>query len=161
MSSAVFAREQILSLLQEGPTRIAAATGGVAPERLRTRPLPEEWSANEVLAHLRACADVWGESIRRIIAEDRPTIRAINPRTWMEKTDYPGLEFQPSLQAFLLQRAELLAFLDGLSEASWQRTATVKGAGRPLQQTMQFFGDKLARHERTHVKQIERIVKAL
>jgi len=161
MTPLVLAPEQILSLLQEGPVRIAAATGRVAPERLCARPGPEEWSANEVLAHLRACADVWGGCMHRIIEEDHPTIWAINPRTWMEKTDYPELEFQPSLQAFMLQRAELLAFLEGLAEASWQRTATVKGAGRPLEQTMQIFGDKLARHERTHVKQIERIVREM
>jgi hypothetical protein len=161
MASMVIPPEQILSLLQEGPARIAVAAARVAPERLRARPAPEEWSANEVLAHLRACADVWGESIRRIITEDHPTIRAVNPRTWMEKTDYPELEFQPSLEAFTAQRAELLAFLEEQAEASWQRTATVKGAGRPLEQTMHFFGDKLARHERTHVKQIERLVKAL
>jgi len=157
----VIAREQILSLLREGPVRIAEATGGVASERLRARLSPEEWSANEVLAHLRACADVWSGCMSRIAAEDRPTIRAINPRTWMEKTDYPELEFQPSLQAFTAQREKLLAFLEGLAEASWQRIATVQGAGKPLERTVQFFGDKLARHERTHVTQIERIVKAL
>ena len=96
MAPMVIPREQILSLLREGPRRIAGATGGVASERLCTRLAPEEWSANEVLAHLRACADVWGGCMHRIIEEDHPTIRAINPRTWMDKTDYPELEFWAS-----------------------------------------------------------------
>lgn len=148
---------QILSLLQEGPGRIAAASAGLAPGRLRARPGPEEWSAIEVLAHLRACADVWGGCIYRIAAEDRPTIRAMNPRTWLEKTDYRELEFRPSLEAFTTQRGELVGFLEGLAEASWQRAATVTGAGRTLERTVQFYAQWLAQHERAHVKQIERI----
>lgn len=157
MAIKVLPHEQILSLLREGPQRITAATAGLEPGQLRARPAPEEWSANEVLAHLRACADVWGGCMRRIIEEDRPTIRAVNPRTWMEKTDYRELDFRPSLEAFMAQRAELLAFLEGQAEASWQRSATVSVAGRPFERTVQFYGQWLAQHERTHVKQIERI----
>lgn len=161
MARALIGIPQILSLLREGPARIAAATDGVAAARLRARPAPEEWSTNEVLAHLRACADMWGGCMRRIIEEDRPTIRAVNPRTWMEKTDYRELDFRPSLEAFAAQRAELLAFLEGQAEASWQRSATVSVAGRPLERTVQFYGQWLAQHERTHVKQIERIVREM
>src|SRR5688572_26379041 len=51
--------EQALALLAETPRRIAELTAGVAATRLRTRPAAEDWSANEVLAHLRSCADVW------------------------------------------------------------------------------------------------------
>lgn len=161
MAITVIRPDQILSLLREGPVRIAAATGGVASEQLRARPAPEEWSANEVLAHLRSCADVWGGCMRRIIEEDRPTIRAINPRTWMGKTDYPELEFRPSLEAFSVQRAELLAFLEGLADTIWQRAATVMVAGRPMERTVQYYGQWLAQHERTHVKQIERMGKEM
>ena len=53
----------------------------------------------QVLAHLRACADVWGNYIRTIIAEDRPQFRAVSPRTWIKQTDYPDLAFRPSLGA--------------------------------------------------------------
>ena len=73
--------EQILTLLAETPPRIAALTAKLAPAQLHTAPDPGEWSANDVLAHLRACADMWGNCIVTIIAEDTPTIRAVNPRT--------------------------------------------------------------------------------
>ena len=49
---------QVLTLLAETPPRLAALTADLSPEALQTRPTPEEWSANEVLAHLRTCADV-------------------------------------------------------------------------------------------------------
>lgn len=124
------------------------------------RPSQDEWSLNEVLAHLRACADVWGGCIATMIAEDGPTLRAVNPRMWITRTDYPALEFRPSLQAFATQRAELLAILEPLPPDGWTRGATVTGAGRPLERTVLSYARWLARHERSHVKHIERVVNA-
>jgi hypothetical protein len=161
VTSGSFTIEQVLTLLAEGPLRIAALTEELTPAQLRTAPGPDEWSANDVLAHLRSCADVWGDSMRRILAEDRPTIRAINPRTWIERTHYPDLEFQPSLRAFTMQRADLLAVLESLAPDDWLRAATVTGAGSPLQKTVLDYAERMTRHERPHVKQMARIVDAM
>jgi len=148
--------EQVLTLLGETPPRIAAITAGLEPAQ--STPDDGGWSANEVLAHLRACADVWGNCIVAMIAEDTPTLRAVNPRTWIKKTDYVELEFRPSFRSFARQRADLLAVLEPLSHEGWSRAATVTGAGRVLERTVLFYAEWLARHERPHIKQIERIL---
>jgi hypothetical protein len=96
-----------------------------------------------------------------MLAANRPTLRAINPTTWINKTDYPELEFQPSLRSFTMQRVELLAILEPLPPEGWARAATVTGAGNVLERTVQFYAQWLARHERTHVKQIQHIVNTL
>ena len=153
--------EQVLTLLAETPPRIAALTTGLAPARLHTTPNHDGWSANDVLAHLRACADVWGNCIVAMIAEDTPTLRAVNPLTWIKKTDYPELEFRPSLRSFASQRADLLAVLEPLRHEAWSRAATVTGAGKVLERTVLFYAQWLARHERQHVKQVERIVNTM
>ena len=150
--------EQVLTLLAETPPRIAALTAGLAPAQLHTTPNHDEWCANDVLAHLRACADVWGNCILAMIAEDRPVLRAVNPLTWIKKTDYLELEFRPSLRSFATQRADLLAVLEPLPPEDWSRAATVTGAGKVLERTVLFYAQWLARHERQHVKQVERIV---
>jgi hypothetical protein len=153
--------EQVLTLLAETPPHIAALTAGLAPAQLHTTPNHDGWSANDVLAHLRACADVWGNCIVAMIAEDRPTLRAVNPLTWIKKTDYLELEFLPSLRSFATQRADLLAVLEPLPHEGWSRSATVTGAGKPLQRTVLFYGQWLARHERQHIKQVEHIVNTM
>jgi len=153
--------EQVLTLLAETPPRIAALTAGLAPAQLRTAPDHGGWSANDVLAHLRACADVWGNCIVAMIAEDTPTLRAVNPRTWIKQTDYRDLEFRPSLRAFATQRADLLAVLEPLPHEGWSRAATVTGAGKVLERTVLSYAQWLARHERPHVRQVERIVNAM
>lgn len=150
--------EQVLTLLAETPPRIAALTAGLAPAQLHTTPSHDGWSANDLLAHLRACADVWGGCIVAMIAQDTPTLRAVNPRTWIRKTDYLEQEFQPSLHAFTTQRTNLLAVLEPLADEGWSRSATVTGAGRVLERTVLFYAQWLAGHERPHVKQMERIV---
>jgi len=81
--------------------------------------------------------------------------------TWIKQTNYLELEFRPYLNSFITQRADLLAVLEPLPEEGWIRSATVTGAGTPLQRTVLFYGQWLAGHERPHVKQIERIVKAM
>jgi uncharacterized damage-inducible protein DinB len=153
--------EQALTLLAETPLRLAALTADLSPEALQTRPTPDEWSANEVLAHLRACADVWGNCILAIIAEDAPTLRAVNPLTWIKKTDYLDLAFRPSLRSFTTQRTDLLAVLSPLPIGAWERSATVTGAGKVLERTVLFYAQWLATHERPHVKQVKRIVNTL
>ena len=153
--------EQVLTLLAKTPPRIAALTAGLVPAQLHTAPNHDGWSANDVLAHLRACADVWGNCMMAIVAQDRPTLRAVNPRTWIKKTDYLEQEFQPSLQAFAAQRADLLAVLEPLAHEGWSCAATVTGAGKILERTVMFYGQWLAGHERQHLKQLEHIVNTM
>ncbi len=147
-------------MLAATPSHLAGLTEGLPPAQLLAPPEPGEWSARDVLAHLRACADMWGKAIVEILSEDRPTIKAVNPRTWIKKTDYLEQEFQPSLRAFAKQRSDLLAVLEPLPPEAWSRAATVTGAGKVLERTVLFYARWLAEHERPHVKQIERIVKS-
>jgi len=161
MKSRLLTAEQALRLLAETPARIQSATTGLSAAELRRRPSPDEWSVNDVLAHLRACADVRGGALAIVLAEDHPTIRTTNPRTYMETTDYPDLEFGPSFRAFAKQRKDLLAVLQSLPTEAWARSARITGAGKPLEYTVQYYADWLAVHERPHIKQIERVAATL
>jgi hypothetical protein len=157
MSEGALTIDLVLRDLAGQPKTIATLTAGLPRARLHRAPSGDEWSINDVLAHLRSCSDMWGKYIATIIAEDAPTIRAMSPRTWIKRTNYLELEFEPSLRAFTKQRAELLALLRPLPKAGWSRGATVTGAGRPLQTTVLDYARRLADHERIHVKQIARI----
>jgi DinB superfamily len=87
------------TILRETPPRLVKLTAGLEQAQLGTAPGDGEWSANEVLAHLRACNEVWGGYyIMTILAEDKPTIKARNPRTWIKKTDYLEQDFRPARQ---------------------------------------------------------------
>jgi hypothetical protein len=151
--------EELLDRLAKTPDHLAVQARALSPNQLRARPSADEWSANEVLAHLRACADVWGSCIAEILAQPNPVIRAVNPRTWILRTNYLDLEFGESLEVFTRQRAELLARLKPLQPGNWERSATVTGAGRPLVRSVQTSARRMALHEQCHLKQIAAIVK--
>jgi DinB superfamily len=153
--------EQILAVLRDTPGRLSSLTGDLTESRLHAAPEPGEWSVTEIAAHLRSCADVWGSAIETIVATDHPTIRAVSPTTWIKSTDYRELAFASSLQAFTTQRDQLLALLGQLSDDGWSRSATVVGGGTPLELTVHSYANRLARHERTHWRQVAKTVRAL
>ena len=87
--------EQILTMLAAAPSRLADLTAGLPPAKLLAPPEPVEWSARDALAHLRACSDMWGKYIVLTLRDDKPTIKAVNPTTWIKQTNYRQLEFRP------------------------------------------------------------------
>jgi len=153
--------EDVLALLTGAPERIAVAVEGLSPTQLQDRASSDEWSVNEILAHLRACADVRGGAALTILAEEHPTLRATDPRTYMETTDYLLVDFRRSFAAFIKQREELLKVLGALSRKGWERSATVVGAGKPLKRNILFYAQWVAEHERPHLKQVARTAAAV
>lgn len=147
--------EQILTLLTTAPSRLDELSGGLSPAQLVTSPEPEQWSLRDILAHLRACSDMWGGYIARILHEDHPTLKAVNPTTWIRHTDYCELEFRPSFRAYADQRAGLVRVLEVLKPEDWDRAATVTGAGKPRERTVYTYAEWLASHERSHFRQIK------
>lgn len=149
---------QALSILEETPRRLRASAEHLGPSRCLVEPSPGEWSLNGILAHLRSCADVWGDAVATILGQEHRTIRAVNPTSWIESTDYRDLDFPTSLQAYTAGRRRLLGMLRPLERAAWSRRATVVGAGAPTVRTVKDYVDRLARHERTHWREMEKTV---
>lgn len=149
----------VLELLATTPPRIALLSQNAASSNLYFRPNPNTWSGNDVLAHLRACADVWGKSISEMIIKDVPQLRYISPRSWIRKTDYLKQNFQESLRAFTSQRSELLLILKDLEIKDWSRSATFTGTTKGREQTVFSYSCRMAEHEDKHCVQIEKVLK--
>lgn len=160
MSGEAAQPDSVVAMLGNGPRRIAAATGGLSPAALAWKPAPDSWSVNEILAHLRACADVWGASIVRILREENPRFTWVSPRSWIRKTDYDSLDFAVSFAAYWTQRSELVRLLQSLSSSDWNRVAIVKASSAVREETVLSYAQRLAGHEAGHCGQIERVVDA-
>lgn len=110
---------------------------------------------NEILDHLRACADIWGASIALMLAESRPVRRYVSPRSRVKERRYADLEFQVSLQEYAIQRAELVERLRGLAPADWLREGTFAGGSRPKVETVRTYCQRIVDHEAEHLAHIE------
>lgn len=159
MASRDLSVDEIMDILPETPGRIAVLTKGLTRTQIHASPEPDAWSINDVLAHLRACHDVLGGNVLRILAEDHPTWKGVNPRAWIRQTDYPEWEFTPAFRAFRKQRSDLLAVLEPLPANGWERTATVTGMlSETYERSARYYASWMAGHERAHWKHIGRIV---
>ena len=145
--------DEVMGLLQETVARLTAVSHHPATQ-LHHQPDPKTWSANNILAHLRACADVWGETIEAMLAQETPTLRHISPRTYLKKTNYPRISFDESFTAFLQQRQTLLKTLQGLAFLDWSRDAIIKDR----QHTIFSQCRRMALHEQGHCEQIEALL---
>jgi len=146
--------QEYLGLLAKTPSRIKTIMKDADPARLHFRSDNKTWSANDILAHLRSCADVWGASIDRMLAEENPTVPYRHPRQWIKKTDYRELPFHESFQAFTTQRKKLLTVLKRLSFEDWSRAAIIKGREHTVFTQVR----RMAMHENVHCEQIESLL---
>ncbi len=146
--------EKYLKTLEEIPRQIETLTGKFNDVRLQSKPDPKSWSVNDILAHLRSCADVWTHSIYAMLAENEPEFSDINERKWTKVTRYAELPFSESFQAHVLQRRNLLRVLDALPFESWERSALIFGRKHTVFTQIR----RMAKHELEHVAQIESLL---
>jgi hypothetical protein len=151
---------RILELLTHAPLRLEKATRSVQTTRLYLRSDVEPWSVSDILAHLRACSDVWGNSIVAMITQDNPTLPYVSPRSWMRKPTYLEQEFDAALESFTQERQKLVKALAELDEAGWIRRGTFTGASpRQRDQTVLSYSDRIVNHEQPHLDQIESLLR--
>jgi hypothetical protein len=148
----------VMEILRTTVPQLDELTRGASQKRL-TMVTDYGWSVNDQLAHLRACHDVLGGNMLRIVREHHPAWRGMNPRAWQTQTDYFEWKFAPAFEAFRAQRAELLEVLEPLPASAWKRTATVSAPpGLVYEYSVLYYGDWMARHERSHLKHMARIL---
>jgi hypothetical protein len=153
-SSPAEIHKALLQLEQTAP-RLGAAASGHREEALHASTEERAWSPAEILAHLRACADLWTHSIYAMLAAEAPELPDIDERKWARVTKYASLPFALSLEAFTLQRNVLLPVLRALPPAGWERDAVIFGR----RHTVFTQARRLARHEAEHCDQLEALLR--
>ena len=152
--------QQVIKLLKQGPTRFKKVASGVQTAQLHVRTKEELWSVNDILIHLRACSDVWGETIMKMLVEDNPTQRYKSPRGFMKKPKYQNQEFDDALESYTQERKKMVKVLTNLDDAGWLRPGTYTGTTpRHRNQTVLSLVKRMVDHEQPHLDQIETLLK--
>jgi hypothetical protein len=150
--------DSVMEILRTTVPLLDELTRGVSQRRL-SMVTDYGWSVNDQLAHLRACHDVLGGNMLRIVREDHPSWKGMSPRAWQQQTDYFEWIFAPALEVFRAQRSELLEVLEPLVPEGWERTASVWAPpGVVYEYSTLYYGDWMARHERSHLRHMARIL---
>ena len=153
------ATRRVIELLTDAPPRLKRATLGIQTTRIYLRTDVEPWSVNDILAHLRACSDVWGKSIMAMLTQDNPTQGYVSPRVSMKKPMYVDLDFGAALESFTEERHKLVLTLSNLDVVGWSRRGTFTGTSpRGRNQTVLSYAERLVNHEQGHLDQIEALL---
>ncbi len=161
MTTMTVETKTVLEILTVMPHRLLSISKGFDDSQLHLIPNGEYWSANDILAHVRACSDVWGKSILAMVTQNHPTMRYISPRTWIRKTNYPEQEFYLSLKAYKKQRRELINALRPLKSKDWLRGATFTATTKDREPTVLSYTQRIVQHESEHFIQLEDLLKRI
>lgn len=142
--------EKYLDLLAGTLDHIAFITREASEELLHHKATKQDWSVRDILAHLRACSDVWGNSIEAMLADENPVLPDVHPRHRLKQTNYLDLRFRESLQALASQRAKMLSVLRQLSFEEWARSAMIGERKHTIFSQVR----RMAKHEAEHITQI-------
>lgn len=149
-------RGEVLEVLSATPERLAGLVAGLGGEELRWRPAPGKWAIQEIVLHLRDMEELaYLSRYRRLLAEDRPFLAALDPDRLARERDYLRQDVGRALDEFRDLRRQTLELLRSLPEEGWVRAGVHAEQGEI---TVRSLAEKQAvRNDLNHLGQVGRI----
>lgn len=142
----------ILAQLRSTPAVLAGLLEYVPASAWTHRPAESEWSATEILCHMRDVErEVDQPRIDLILSQDEPFIAGQDPDTWAVERNYNAQTGQDALHDFTSARLGTLEKISGLSPAQWSRKTRHAIFGPTSLQELVSFN---AEHDRLHIRQL-------
>ena len=136
----------------DGYQVVVAALDGADDAALDAREAPGEWSPREVVHHLADSEMTSAIRLRRLLAEDNPTIQGYDEPEFARRL-YSDRPIEASLQAVAAARRTTAEILDRLTDAEWSRRGTHTQSGPyGVEDWLEIY----AAHAHDHADQIRR-----
>src|SRR5262245_46224267 len=102
--------ELIASYLQ-GVQTMRQAVAGMSREQVLARPVPGKWSTLEVVAHLADFEPIGADRMKRVVAEDRPTLLGADEVRFAARLAYAERDLEEELTIIEHTRRQLARIL--------------------------------------------------
>ena len=145
-------RAQLIRRYESGYAAVEDALEGITDAEVDARSGPDEWSAREIVHHLADSEMTSAIRLRKLLAEDNPTIQGYNEPEFARRLHYER-PFEGSLLAFKGARESTATLLATLSETDWSRSGTHTESGPYSVDTWLAI---YAAHGHDHAEQIRR-----
>lgn len=122
-------RRTLIERYKDGPRVVAEALDQITEAELDARPAPDEFSARDVVHHLADSEMTSAIRLRRLLAEDRPTIVGYDEQEFARRLHYDR-PIDASLEAVKAARRTTAEILERMTEADWAREGTHSESGR-------------------------------
>ena len=145
--------DEQLARMERTVNDYAAVVKNVSDAQLTKRPDPKNWSAKEVVCHVRDIEESFMMRFLSIMAMDDPKFLPVEPDRWAVDRQYQRNDVPEALAAFKTRREETLRFLRGLKPDQWERGGIHATRGR---MTLKDFVELMAWHDDNHLDQLKR-----
>lgn len=142
-------KEELTHAYEKATHILSYATSNLKKEDLLATPGPGLWSLTEVILHIVDCDLVFSDRIKRVIAEENPTLMAFDENKWKENLAYKPENVPSSVRLFAANREYVSQILESISEQDLQRTGIHSLAGAL---TLQTIIEKANWHFDHHIK---------
>jgi uncharacterized damage-inducible protein DinB len=123
-------KKPVIDRFADGGPLLVQAVAGLTPEQARDHPIPGTWSVAELVAHLLDCDLVFSDRMKRIIAEDSPTLQAFDEQKWISGLFSNAMPIDEAAALFAANRKWMARILRALDESSFARTGQHTDKGR-------------------------------
>src|SRR5262249_56014376 len=94
-----------------GPDTLRQAVSGMTREQLIARPIAGKWSTLEVICHLADFEPILADRMKRVIAEDRPTLLGADEKRFAAALEYHQRDPEEELALIAQTRSQLARIL--------------------------------------------------
>ena len=143
---------QLIDDYLAGPQKLRAAVAGMTAEQLDARPIPGKWSTKHVICHIADFEPVYVDRMKRVIAEDEPTLFGGDPDLFAARLAYDHRDVSVELDFIEAARKHMGAILRSLRPDDFLRQGNHSEAG-PI--TLEKLLTNITNHIPHHVKFIE------
>lgn len=137
------------------PKKLERLIKGLSASKLRKRPAPDQWSVNDILAHMADTEIVGGFRMRLILGSPGIPIAGFDQDAWVIAGHYNKRDPRKSVEQFRAVREANLRLFKSLTPEQWKHHGMHSERGR---ETIEDHVLRFAGHDLNHLKQIERIL---
>lgn len=131
----------------KGAGELAAAIQGLAREDFLKTPVPGTWSIQQIVLHLMDSDLIAADRMKRIIAEENPTIIGYNETAFSQKLFYDKLDPFAAADIFKRNRDMTVVILRSLPDAAYARTGMHNERGKvTLEDILSIYVKHLEHH---------------
>jgi anti-anti-sigma factor len=150
--------QELIAKYDHGPTQLCEAISGLTSIQLRIPAPPGTWSVLQIVCHIADFELVYADRMKRVVAEDCPTLFGGDPDVFAAKLAYAQRNLEEELDVIMSVRREVSRFLKTLAPGDFERTGKHSEDG-PL--SLMRLLERIAGHIPHHVGFIERKKKTL
>ncbi len=135
-----------------GPESLRTACAGLSTAQLATPANPGRWSIQQVVCHLSDFEIVYADRIKRVLAEERPTMFSGDPDQFAARLAYTQRTVEDELQLITALRRSVATILQQMDIGDWERVGVHSDAG-PL--TLHTLVERVTGHIPHHLQFIQ------